>query len=365
MKRRCERFVTFERPHIAAISGYTPGEQPQDPAVIKLNTNENPYPPTPAVAEALHSFDAQGLRRYPEPSSRLLRQAIGQRLGVDESRVLITNGGDELLRLAITTFCEPGSWILSTAPTYSLYPVLAGLQGCRYKGLPLEADLSFPRALGDEAQSLRASLVLVVNPHAPSGQLFALRDLQDLARRVSGVLLIDEAYVDFVDPSLAYNALELVDQHANVLLLRTFSKGYSLAGLRLGYGVADGALIESMNKLRDSFNLDALAQRLGLAALADEAYRDARLTDIRRERARVTQALRSMGFEVPDSQTNFVNARPPSSMDPESLYESLKARKILVRYFAGGDSIRISIGTPTQNQTLIEVLAELLHSGRS
>lgn len=352
--------MSFARPHIAALSGYTPGEQPQDPDVIKLNTNESPYPPAPAVAEALRSFEVQALRKYPEPSSKLLREAIGKRLRLDSSRVLVTNGGDELLRLAITTFCEPGSWILSTEPTYSLYPVLAGLQDCRFKSLPLEPDLSLPRALADEAESLRASLVLVVNPHAPSGHLFALRDLQDLARRVPGVLLVDEAYVDFVDPALGHNALGLIDQCDNVLLLRTFSKAYSLAGLRLGYGVGAASLIEPMAKVRDSFNLDALAQRLGLAALSDDDYTQARLEEIRLERTRVTESLRAMGFKVPDSQTNFVNGLPPNGVESEWLYESLKTRKILVRYFAGSDSIRISLGTPKQNQALLTALSALL-----
>ena len=347
------------------MSGYTPGEQPRDPDVIKLNTNENPYPPSPAVAEALRSFDVERLRKYPEPSSRELRRAIASRLGLDDSQVLVTNGGDELLRLAVSTLCEPQSWILSTEPTYSLYPVLASLHDCRFKSLPLAEDLSLPEALADEAQELEASLVLVVNPHAPTGHLFNLAELGDLAKRLPGVLLIDEAYVDFVDPEIGHSTLELIERCPNVLLLRTFSKAYSLAGLRLGFGLAAASLIEPMTKVRDSFNLDALAQRLGLAAWEDEAYIGARLNEIRQERARITAELRGLGFEVPDSQTNFVNGRPPGGVEPGSLQKSLKAKGILVRYFARSDSVRISIGTPEQNQALLDTLAGLLRGGAS
>ncbi len=342
------------------MSGYTPGEQPRDPDVIKLNTNENPYPPSPAVAEALRSFDVEKLRKYPEPSSRVLRCAIASRLGLDDSQVLVANGGDELLRLIVSTFCEPGSWILSTEPTYSLYPVLAGLHDCRFKSLPIAEDLSLPRAMADEAEEREASLVLVVNPHAPTGHLFNLAELADLAKRLPGVLLIDEAYVDFVDPEIGHRTLELIEQCPNVLLLRTFSKAYSLAGLRLGFGLGAASLIEPMIKVRDSFNVDALAQRLGLAAWEDEAYTRTTLNEIRQERARITDELRGLGFEVPDSQTNFVNGRPPDGVEPESLLKSLKAKGILVRYFPRSDSIRITVGTPEQNQALLEALTGLL-----
>ena len=354
--------MSYERAHIASMSGYTPGEQPSDPRVIKLNTNENPYPPSPAVAEALKQFDAKMLRKYPEPSSRDLRQSIAARLGIDDHEVLVTNGGDELLRLVFTTFCEPGSWVLSTEPTYSLYPVLAELQACRWKSLPLEQGFSLPNNLADEAGRLQASLVLIVNPHAPTGRLFKLEELAKLAAQIPGVLLIDEAYVDFVDPDIGYKSVNLIKQHPNVLLLRTFSKGYSLAGLRLGFGLGQASLIEPMaSKVRDSYNLDALAQSLGLAAWEDELYAKDIANKVRRERALLTTGLRNLDFEVSDSQTNFVYAEPPEDMSSSALYDSLKAQGILVRYFHDGNNrLRISIGTQDENQRLLETCARVL-----
>lgn len=359
-----ERFLSFERAHIASMSGYTPGEQPSDARVIKLNTNENPYPPSPAVAEALKQFDARVLRKYPEPSSRDLRRSIAARLGIEDREVLLTNGGDELLRLVFTTFCEPGSWILSTAPTYSLYPVLAELQACQWKSLPLEQGYSLPGGLAGEAARLQASLVLIVNPHAPTGCLFTLGELSKLAARVPGVLLIDEAYVDFVDPDNGYNSLKLIAQHPNVLILRTFSKGYSLAGLRLGFGLGRASLIEPMaTKVRDSFNLDALAQSIGLAAWEDELYAKETTGAVRQGRSRLTQGLRDLGFQLPDSQTNFVYARPPGDFSALAMYESLKSAGILVRYFEdGNDRLRISVGTEDENQGLLKVCEQILTS---
>lgn len=347
------------------MTGYTPGEQPGDPRVIKLNTNENPYPPSPAVAEALKQFNAETLRKYPEPSSRELRRSIAERLEVEDREVLLTNGGDELLRLIFTTFCEPRSWALSTAPTYSLYPVLAELQGCQWKSLPLEQGFSLPSELADEAGRLQASLVLIVNPHAPTGHLFTLEELAELASQVPGLLLIDEAYVDFVDTEIGYKSAELIKQHANVLLLRTFSKGYSLAGLRLGFGLGQASLIEPMaTKVRDSYNLDALAQNLGLAAWEDELYAKETTSAVRRERARVTQGLRDLGFDVPDSQANFVYAKPPETHGASALYESLRALGILVRHFQDGNNrLRISIGTQEENQRLLEACAQISTGG--
>ncbi len=356
--------MSYERAHIASMSGYTPGEQPSDPRIIKLNSNENPYPPSPAVAEALKQFDADKLRKYPEPSSRDLRQSIAKRLGLQKGEVLLTNGGDELLRLVFTTFCEPGSWVLSTEPTYSLYPVLAEVQACRWKSLPLDKGFALPSNLADEADRLQASLVLVVNPHAPTGRLFGVQELDKLASSLPGLLLIDEAYVDFVDPEVRHKCIQLIGRHTNVLLLRSFSKGYSLAGLRLGFGLGQASLIEPMaTKVRDSYNLDALAQRLGLAAWEDELYARKTTGTVRRERSHLTQQLRDLGFEVPDSQTNFVYAAPPQGMNASAMYESLTARGILVRYFEDDNNrLRISIGTPDEHGRLLEACTQVLAS---
>ncbi len=358
--------VRYERTHIAAMSGYSAGEQPADPGIIKLNTNENPYPPSPAVARALRDFDAEKLRRYPESGCSALCQSIAERLGLDASRVMATNGGDEFLRLVFTTFCEPGSSVLSTAPTYSLYPVLAELHACRWKDMPLAPEFGLPPDLAEEANRLRASLLLVVNPHAPTGCLFSIDALHELASRTPGVLLVDEAYVDFVDPATGHDSLTLIREHSNVLLLRTFSKGYSLAGLRLGFGLGAESLIEPMaDKVRDSYNLDALAQHLGLAAWQDPAYQRQTAEAVRRERARLTRGLRELGFALPDSHTNFVYARPPDGVRAAALYQFLKERGILVRHFPDSDNrLRISVGSERENRALLDACAHMPSSAQ-
>lgn len=344
------------------MAGYTPGEQPREAQVVKLNTNENPYAASPKVAEALAEFDAADLRRYPEPDCRSLRKAIAEQLALRASQVLVTNGGDELLRMVFTTFCAPGSRVLSTEPTYSLYPVLAALHECEFVALSLGEGPGLCPDLLARVQDTHPSLVLIVNPHAPTGRLFDVSQLAALARAVAGVLLIDEAYVDFVEPELGYDSLRLLAEHPNVLLLRTFSKGYSLAGLRLGFGLGNEALIEPMaSKVHDSYNLDRLAQVLGLAAWRDQPHMRQNAEKIRRERVRVHRALLVYGFTVPESQANFVYAAPPVGVSAEHLYASLKDLGVLVRHFAEpGDALRISIGSEAENDVLLNALGAVL-----
>jgi len=243
----------FERPNIAQMQGYTSGEQPQDGRSIKLNTNENPYPPSPAVAEALATFASEQLRIYPQPDARALRQAIAEHHGVSIDCVVVTHAGDEALRLAVTTFVPPGGVVASTEPTYSLYPVLTQIQGARMVSQDLAADWSLPADFAKTVNRAGAQLTCVVNPHAPSGQFTAISRLEALAKALQGVLLIDEAYADFVTTEGAADASALVQDLDNLLILRTFSKGYSLAGLRLGYLLGHPSLIQPiLEKTRDS-----------------------------------------------------------------------------------------------------------------
>jgi histidinol-phosphate aminotransferase len=249
------------------MQGYASGEQPEDGRSIKLNTNENPYPPSPRVAAALASFATEQLRIYPQPDARLLRQAIAEHHNISIESVVITHAGDEALRLAITTFVPPDGVVASTEPTYSLYPVLAQIQGASMFTKALSADWSLPSDFAAKVNAAGAQLTCVVNPHAPSGYFTAIEQLRELANDLTGVLLVDEAYADFVDTQDATDATGLVGERDNVLVLRTFSKGYSLAGLRLGYLLGHPSLIQPiLEKTRDSYNVDAYQSggRLGV-----------------------------------------------------------------------------------------------------
>ena len=356
----------FERPNIRNMTGYTWGEQPNDTQTIKLNTNENPYPPSPAVQRALSAVSADALRRYPQPTADPLRALIATHHGLAMDNVVITNGGDEALRLAFSTFVEPGATFGMAQPSYSLYPVLADIQDARSVAVPLAADWSLPADFCDQLNQRGVQMTCLVNPHAPSGTLAGTDTLVDIATQIEGVLLIDEAYVDFIDPQLNYDVASLVKKHDNLLILRTFSKGYSLAGLRLGYLLGHTDLIAPiLSKTRDSYNIDLISQQLGEAAFADRAYASETWRSVREARSQLAAQLAQLGLTAPTSQANFllVSVPPSTALTAEELYLALKSRGILVRYFDSAglrDKLRISIGTPEENQLLIDQLTELL-----
>jgi len=357
----------YERPSIAAMHGYVPGKQPASSDTIKLNTNENPFAPCDAVMQALTAVTSDALRRYPPPSADALRARIGELHGLSLDQIVAVNGGDELLRLAITTFVEPGAPIGVVEPSYSLYPVLAEVHGCPVVRVPAGPDWSPPADLAQQMQRAGVKLLLVVNPHAPSGHLTPAAAIDALARDFPGVLLVDEAYVDFVDPALGHDVASLVRTRDNLLVLRTFSKGYSLAGMRVGYGLGAAALIEPLLwKTRDSYNLDAVAQRVAEAALVHRQAASKTWQAVREQRGRVAQALVALGFEVAQSQTNFLLARVPAGTATAAaeLQRALEARGVLVRYFDAprlDDKLRITIGTQSQNDRLLAELASLLN----
>ena len=346
------------------MRGYSSGEQPADPDIIKLNTNENPYPAGPAVASALASLQVESLRRYPPPTALPLRTALAALHAVTPDNLVVTNGGDELLRLLLATFVAQEETIATAAPSYSLYEVLAAAHGCRMRDYPLKADWSLPADLASRLNADKIKLCFIVNPHAPSGTLTAVSALQTLAREFRGVLVIDEAYVDFVDPSLAHNALPLIAKYDNVLILRTFSKGYSLAGLRMAYGIAAKTLIDPMQyKTKDSYNTDYIAQALALAAISDQHYAASTWSRVREQRELLRSSLAMLGFATPASQSNFLLATVPPTASAQALYEGLKAAGVLVRYFklpALDDKLRITVGTPADNQRLLRELSRLL-----
>ena len=359
--------MSYERDNIQRMRGYEWGEQPEGADVVKLNTNENPYPPSPRVQEALAGFDVASLRRYPRPTADPLRDRLALKHSLARDHVLITHGGDEGLRLAMTTFVDPGATFAMAEPSYSLYPVLAEIQDARVYTLELEEDWTLPADVAARINDAGARLTCLVNPHAPSGTLTLVDRLADIAQALDGVLLVDEAYVDFVDPELDYDLTRLVRELTNLLVLRTFSKGYSLAGLRLGYMLGHPALIDPMiSKTRDSYNVDAISQALGEAALRDRAYAEETWARVREGRQALRDGLAQLGLPSPDSQTNFLLVQVPreSPRSARELYEHLKARHILVRYFDTprlDDRLRISVGTTEQNQRLIAALQEALH----
>ncbi|MEP0911290.1 histidinol-phosphate transaminase [Leptolyngbya sp. GB1-A1] len=352
--------MSYFRTAVDEMTGYIPGEQPKPGTPItKLNTNENPYPPSPQAIEALRQLDGEWLRRYPDPFAKEFCRAVSEALNVPPDWVIVGNGSDEILNVLIRACAEGGDRkVVYPMPTYVLYQTLAAMQPAAVVEVPYPEDFSLPIKALAEA---KGAITFIASPNSPSGHTVALDDLRKLAQQVSGVLVVDEAYVDFAESS----ALPLVSEFDNVLVLRTLSKGYSLAGLRMGFGIAQPSLLKGLFKIKDSYNIDAIATIVGAAAMRDQAYKNACAEKVKASRAQLTTDLKHLGFTVLDSQANFVLATPPTSpqTNAEQLYLALKARGILVRYFKQPgleDKLRITIGTDEQNQTLIEALISLL-----
>ncbi len=344
------------RENVKKMAGYVPGEQPPPGSkVVKLNTNENPYPPSPEVMKVLRGFEGEWLRRYPDPMALMAREAAAEVYGVPADWVIAANGSDEMLALLARAFLEKGRKIAYPMPTYSLYVTLAEMQDAATVEVPYDEEYSLPV---EGLLAARADLTFVCTPNNPSATVAPVRDLERLAAGLDGVLVIDEAYTDFADE----NALTLVSRHPNVIVLRTLSKGYSLAGLRVGFGVAQPGLLEGLIKIKDSYNVDAVALRLAAAALRDQAWMRANAERIKASRARLAVALGKMGFRIWPSQANFILARPPKG-DARYLYLELRDRGILVRYWDRpgiDDKIRITVGTEEENQALLAALGGLI-----
>jgi histidinol-phosphate aminotransferase len=334
------------------MTGYTPGEQPgPGERFIKLNTNENPYPPSPRVLEAIRALDGESLRRYPNPTSDAFRAAAARALGVTPSMILAGNGSDEILSLVVRAFLGPGEILAYPDPTYSLYPVLARIGEVRVAEIPWGPDWDLPV---DALCASGARAVFFANPNAPSGTLVRPERVRELASTFSGVVLVDEAYVDFADE----NCLPLLADCANVIVTRTLSKGYSLAGLRFGWAVAAPATIAQLTKVKDSYNCDALSIVAATAALEDQAHAAATWQLVRAERARLADELARRGWQVTPSTANFLLAARPGG-DGHALYAALKRRGILVRFFEKpglSDKVRITVGTRDQNDALLAAL---------
>jgi histidinol-phosphate aminotransferase len=342
----------FVRPHIARMSGYVPGEQPQGGGFIKLNTNENPYPPSPRVKATLMEAVSDRLRLYPDPLASELRRAAAALHGVEPDMVLAGNGSDDVLPIVTRAFVGPGDPAAFASPSYLLYSTLIELQGGRAVTVPYSGDWTLdPNALALPG----LKLVYLANPDSPSGTALSRDQVAALAGTLDCPLLVDEAYADFAMPSC--HSAPLLAQYPNVIVTRSLSKGYSLAGLRLGYLIASAEIVAHLVKIKDSYNCDMLSQVAGVAALADQAYLAETRSKILATRARLSGALRSLGYTVPDSQANFVWATggPPA----RETFMRLKDRKILVRlmsYPGYPDGLRISVGTDAEIDRLLETL---------
>ena len=345
--------MNYFRPAIARMQGYTPGEQPKPGTpVIKLNTNENPYPPSPKALEVLRNLDSEWLRRYPDPYSRDFCQAVSEALSVPADWIIVTNGSDDMLNILIRA-CAEGKErkVVYPMPSYVLYRTLASLQAAEVVEVSYGLDYRLPI---DELIAANGAVTLIATPNSPSGHIVSLVDLRQLASKVSGILAIDEAYVDFAD----YSALSLVSEFDNVIILRTLSKGYSLAGLRLGFGIANPKLISGLFKVKDSYNVDALAILVGTAAMKDQQHKNACGSKVKRSRSKLAVDLRNIGFDVRDSHGNFLLVTPPNN-EAAAIYQFLKQQNILVRYFnlpGLDDKLRITVGTEKQNQKLLQAI---------
>ena len=332
---------------VRKLEAYVPGEQPKTKNVVKLNTNENPYPPSPACAKVLKSFDLDRLRRYPDPEFSALAKLNGAR----SENVFVGNGSDEVLAVAAKAFVENDEAIGSLDPSYSLYKTLAAIRDVKWAGTP-NPSLQTPSA--------KTSLFLWTNPNAPTGTFAEPEEIAAFAKRFPGVVIVDEAYADF---SRA-NCMKLATAKANrnLLVMRTFSKSYSLAGLRVGYCVGPKDLIDAMYKVKDSYNVDAVAQAVALAAVRDQRWMRASVAKVVATRSRVAEELRRRGWDVPASESNFLFARPPSGAKAADLFDALRRRNIFVRYFPGpktGDRLRITIGTDAQMRKFLKGLKEV------
>lgn len=348
--------TSYFRPSVDSMTGYVPGEQPKPGTpILKLNTNENPYPPSPDAIATLRNLDSEWLRRYPDPYANDFRQAISAALSIPPDWIIVSNGSDELLNVIIRACADRDRRVVYPMPTYVLYRTLSQMQPAESIEISYGEDHRLPIA---ELVAANGAVTFVASPNSPSGHTVPIADLRQLAAEISGVLVIDEAYVDFANET----ALPLVTEFENVIVTRTLSKGYSLAGLRLGFGIANPKLLSGLFKVKDSYNVDAIACLVGAAAMRDQAYKNACADRIKASRTKLRIDLKQLGFQLRDSQGNFLLARPPQG-NAEQIYLALKQRGILVRYFKQpglDDKLRITVGTDEQNHRLIETLIHLV-----
>ncbi len=341
-----------------SLTPYVPGEQPKDQAYIKLNTNENPYPPSPRVLAAVAAANNEYLKLYPDPTGSELRDAIAAEVGLEQGNIFVGNGSDELLAFSFMAFFERSRPVLFPDITYSFYKVYAGLFRLQCGLIPLDADFEVPL---DQFPAANGGIVLA-NPNAPTGKLIPLKSLQQLiADNREQVVIIDEAYIDFSGES----AVALIPEHPNLLVIQTLSKSRSLAGLRIGFACGSRELIEGLERVKNSFNsytLDRIALAAGSAAIRDRSYFEATVQKVIRTRTDTAAQLRALGFAVTDSKANFVFVSHPS-IPAVHLQLELKKRGVLVRHFQLpriDNHLRVSIGTDEEMAIFIKQVKAVL-----
>ncbi len=351
---KTEKQTNYFRKNIEKMSGYVPGEQPQDGLYIKLNTNENPYPPSPKVLTALKNEINEKLRLYPDPISTSARKKVAEIFKTKPDRVMIGNGSDDLLTIIIRSFVGEGSKIVYPYPTYLLYKILSEIQDSQECVINFRENYTIP----EEILVKDAAVTFICNPNSPSGTTIPVEKVSEIAGRIDGIIVVDEAYADFAED----NCMRLVDKHPNLIVLRTLSKSYSLAGMRLGFAVAQEGLINGMMKVKDSYNVDRLSMASAVAALEDQKTFRENVSRIKQTRSRLIESLKKLGFFVYPSQANFVMIKTEGECEARDIYQELKERKILVRYIDQprlDDCLRITVGTDEEIDALLEKLAEV------
>ncbi|MCE9499996.1 MAG: histidinol-phosphate transaminase [Leptospira sp.] len=351
----------YFRQELYDLDAYVPGEQPDpDSKVIKLNTNENPYPPSPEIQKEIDRIVSQGLlRRYPNPVSRDLRNEIAKHHGVKETQILVTNGSDEGLAILFRAVLGKKNTVVTPYPTYSLYPVLTEIQmnGSRIKKIPLKKNLHFNFK---KLAKAKGALLAFAHPNAPTGILEKKEDLVTIVNQFDGIVLCDEAYIDFAPENSSL--IPEIKEFGNLIISRTFSKSYSLTGIRVGYLVGSENSISLLSKLKDSYNVGMIEEYIALAALKDQAYFLSNREKVIRSRENLKKRLKLLGFGVTQSEANFLFVRPPQN-NPKELFEFLRKNNVFIRYFTDDISknfVRISIGTEEENNFLISAISDFL-----
>ncbi|OHD64867.1 MAG: histidinol-phosphate transaminase [Spirochaetes bacterium RBG_13_51_14] len=335
---------------------YVPGEQPQGPeGYIKLNTNENPFPPSKAVLEAIRAAANDSLKRYPDPTAHAIRVAYAAAKGLNPDNIFVGNGSDEIFTLILRGFVEPDGVAAFPYPSYALYGTLAQMNGIRYDTVSLSADFSY-----DMAGFLKKKydLAIIANPNNPTGTYCEVDDIRSFMRKFKGLLVVDEAYIDFYGGSAA----DLTDEFSNIIVTHSMSKSYSLAGLRIGFAVAPEDIIRGLMKIKDSYNVNMLAAAGAVAALKDAKGFNYNIKMVVNNKEYLEESLAAMGFDLVPSRANFIFVKHPAITSRE-LYGKLKERKILVRHFTGpvqSDYVRISVGTMLEIKALAKEIAVIV-----
>jgi histidinol-phosphate aminotransferase len=346
----------FVRSAIAKMTGYVPGEQPGQAKFIKLNTNENPFPPSPNALEAIRQAASDSLARYPDPGAMAFRLVLSDRYGISPDSILCGNGSDDILTICTRAFVAESDLVRFPYPSYTLYHTLAEIQGARSESVPFEKDGSLGDVFTEPASSLK--LAFVPNPNSPTGTWISPPQILEMAQQLPCPLVVDEAYADFADES----CIPLISQSEKLLVTRTLSKSYALAGLRFGYVVGHPNMIAELAKVKDSYNCDALSIAGATAAISDQPWLEENTRQVIANRGALSASLVTLGFDVLPSSANFVWCRHESK-PAKQIYEALKERGLLVRYLEfpnWGDGLRISVGTESQQQVLFQLLSEIL-----